>query len=280
MGKKIPFFKMTGSGNDFIIIDNRMGKFDTKEAQRLAKMACRRKLSVGADGLILIENDDEVDFAWTFLNSDGSIAEMCGNGARCAARFCFLNGIVKNQKMTFRTLAGFIDAEVLGDRVKVKIPGISDLQTDIALELKEGEFVPVHFVNTGVPHVVFFVKSLDELELIDVRDVGRTIRFHEKFQPAGTNVNFAYVESPQMVYIRTYERGVEDETLACGTGSIAVAIIGRAKDMTDSPVSVKTRSGEVLTIYFTYNDGVFDNIFLEGPALVAYDGFMWWETIR
>ncbi len=280
MEKRISFFKMTGSGNDFIIVDNRNKLLDVETAKQLAQKACRRKLSIGADGLILIENDDEVDFSWVFFNSDGSIAEMCGNGARCAARFCYLKGIVQTEKMTFRTIAGLIDAEVMDSRVKVKIPEVRDIELDIALDLGNGNFLPVHFINTGVPHVVVFLESLQELESFDVVNLGRLIRFHERFQPAGTNVNFVFAESTDRVHIRTYERGVEDETLACGTGSIAAAILGSAKNILKSPVSVHTRSGEVLKVYFEGENAKFHDVYLEGPALVAYEGVMWTETIE
>ncbi len=280
MERSISFFKMTGSGNDFIVVDNRDKVLDVESAKRLVQKACRRKLSIGADGFILIENDDEVDFSWVFFNSDGSIAEMCGNGARCAARFCYLKGIVKTEKMTFRTLAGLIDAEVMGSRVKVRIPEVKDMELDIALDLGDGNFLPVHFINTGVPHVVVFLESFQELESFDVVNLGRLIRFHERFQPAGTNVNFVFAESVDKVHIRTYERGVEDETLACGTGSIAAAILGSAKNILESPVSVHTRSGEVLRVYFRCDDDGFNDVYLEGPALVAYEGIMWPETIE
>lgn len=275
----LPFMKMTGSGNDFILVDNRDGIIKPGEGSIFAKRVCRRKLSVGADGLILIERDDEVDFSWRFYNSDGSEAEMCGNGARCAARFAVLKGIVKSGFMTFRTLAGLIRAEVMGERVRVQIPRVHGLKLNIDLSLGGDRVARVHFVNSGVPHVVWIVDSKDQLEKMDVLGLGRTIRFHEKFSPAGTNANFVWVEGKQEVAIRTYERGVEDETLACGTGSIAAAAITTALGLTSPPVSVRTRGGEVLRVFFEYGGGEFKNVFLEGPALVVYEGKLWDETI-
>lgn len=275
----VPFVKMTGSGNDFILVDNRNGLISLTDGPTFAQKICRRKLSVGADGLILIENDPDVDFAWRFYNSDGSEAEMCGNGARCAARFAVLKDIVPGHSMTFRTLAGFIKAEVFGKRVKVQIPAIHDFTPSIPLTMEDGVVVTVHFVNTGVPHVAWILDSEDDLENMDVLRYGRLIRFHERFSPAGTNVNFLWVKDRNTLRIRTYERGVEDETLACGTGSIASATITAALGFMDPPIFVITRGGEVLTVYFEYRDGAFSNVFLEGPALVVYEGLAWEETL-
>ncbi|SFN08601.1 diaminopimelate epimerase [Thermodesulforhabdus norvegica] len=278
--ERIPFVKMTGSGNDFILVDNRNGLIKPEEGPLFAKKVCRRKLSVGADGLILIEKDGEVDFSWRFYNSDGSEAEMCGNGARCAARFAVLKGIVDSPSMTFRTLAGLIKAEVAGERVRVQIPELHGLKLNIDLRLDENRTAKVHFVNSGVPHVVWILDTKEELEKVDVVGLGRRIRFHENFSPAGTNANFIWVQDRQSVVIRTYERGVEDETLACGTGSIAAAAITVALGLTDPPVSLVTRGGEILRVFFEYDDGRFENLFLEGPALVVYEGSLWDETVR
>lgn len=281
----IRFIKMTGSGNDFIIIDNRSQALNADQCAPLIRAACRRKLSVGADGLILIENDPEVDFKWRFFNADASEAEMCGNGARCAARFAFLNGIVSKPRMAFRTMAGIIEAELMGPRVKIRMTAPEKLQLDFALQTEDGSFT-LSFVNTGVPHAVLLLPSEEELEAFDVFKLGRFFRNHERFQPAGTNVNFACVESRQQMTIRTYERGVEDETLACGTGSIAAALMAAAKGLVVSPVALKTRSGEILTIHFTqssestYGAGSFRDVFLEGEAKVVYEADLWNETLR
>lgn len=294
MERKIPFMKMTGSGNDFILIDNRSGLVDSGWAPELAKKACRRKLSVGADGLILIEKDAEADFSWRFFNADGSEAEMCGNGARCAARFAFLKGVVAKPSMVFRTGAGLIRAELTApSRVKVQIPKIGDLKLNINVPLDgfeisrttvpskdgTGNYINVHFVNTGVPHVVILCETKEELESVDVVSLGRFIRFHSFFAPRGTNVNFAWVGEGGEVFNRTYERGVEDETLACGTGSIAVAVISEVIGKVHSPVAVRTRGGETLRVFFDRQGNDFSEIFLEGQALVVYEGLLWDETI-
>lgn len=277
------FMKMTGTGNDFIIIDNRSLKLDKEQGRKLARMACRHKLSVGADGLILIENDPEADFRWLFFNADGSEAEMCGNGARCAARFARLNGIVDKDRITFRTLAGIIEAQIMGERVKVRMTPPHGLQTDIAIDMAERPLV-LHFINTGVPHAVHFTATAEELENFDIFKTGRFIRYHQRFQPAGTNVNFAFVQGPHDITIRTYERGVEDETLACGTGSIATALIAAAKGLVRSPVQLLTRGGETLVIHFDgspQEGGItFSGVFLEGDARVVYDAELWDETLR
>ena len=280
---RIPFIKMSGSGNDFIVIDNRSGLVDADHCWEWVRLVCRHKLSVGADGVILIENDPEVDFKWRFFNADGSEPEMCGNGARCAARVAALRGIVRKPRMAFRTLAGIIEAELIERRVKVKMTQPHGLETDCLVEAGGRSFC-IHFINTGVPHAVVFVESEAALEEARVFDWGRLIRHHERFKPAGTNVNFARVEDTHRLAIRTYERGVEDETLACGTGSIAAALTAAAKGMVASPVEIRTRSGEDLTIHFQQSGQEravqFAQVYLEGNARVVYEAELWDETLK
>ena len=284
--QQIHFFKMTGAGNDFILIDNRKGLVDSDHCRDLVRYACRHKLSVGADGMILIENDPEVDFKWRFFNADASEGEMCGNGARCAARFAYLTGIVAKPRMAFRTLAGIIKAELLGDRVKVQMTSPHGLKMDQNLDVDGRSFSP-DFVNTGVPHAVCFAADERELESTDVLRWGHALRFHPHFQPAGTNVDFVWVRDPHHLVVRTYERGVEGETLACGTGCIASSLISAARDRVVSPVDVKTRGGESLTIYFEMSgkkqnpaDAKFGEVYLEGEARVAYEADLWTETLQ
>jgi diaminopimelate epimerase len=230
--------------------------------------------------MILIENDPEVDFKWRFFNADASEAEMCGNGARCAARFAYLNGIVTNPKMKFRTLAGIIKAEILGSRVKVQMTSPHNLRSDIRLQI-DGRSFNMDFINTGVPHAVCFVADENGLESADVLRWGHAIRFHPNFQPAGANANFVHVTDAHQISVRTYERGVEGETLACGTGAIASTLVSAARARVVSPVEVKTRSGEFLTIHFNrHQDGIqFEEVFLEGEARVVYEADLWNETI-
>ena len=270
---------MTGAGNDFIMIDNRKGFVDADNCRDLVRMACRRKLSAGADGLILIENDPEVDFRWRFFNADGSEGEMCGNGARCAARFVRLTGIVSKSAMAFRTIAGIIKAELMGSRVKIQMTTPHGLRLNVHVETDARAF-DLDFINTGVPHVVCFMAGPGELESADMQRWGHAVRFHPQFQPAGTNVNFVYVQSPSQIVVRTYERGVEGETLACGTGAIASALVCAARSRVASPVEVKTRSGESLIIHFKQLQNEFPEVFLEGEAKVAYEADLWSETLK
>jgi len=215
----IPFTKMSAAGNDFIIIDNRQNILDAKKAKKCAQNICRRKLSVGADGLILIENSKKADFKWRFFNADGSEAEMCGNGGRCIARLAHLKGIaplkltfetLAGLKLTFETLAGIIKAEVLRESVKLQLPLPLNLTCDLKLLIEEKNFL-VNSITVGVPHAVIFVEDLQNCQVVEL---GKRIRFSKHFKPAGTNVNFVSIKNDSAIAIRTYERGVEDETLA------------------------------------------------------------------
>jgi diaminopimelate epimerase len=279
--KKIPFWKMSGSGNDFILIDNRSGMISHEGIGMFIKKVSARGLSVGADGLILIEPSRKADFAWRYYNADGGEAEMCGNGSRCAARFAYLNGIVSSPRMRFETLAGVVDAEVNGERARVRLTEPSDLRLGIKLELEGKEYVG-HFLNTGVPHLVI---PVDDVETVDVIGLGRAGRYHPLFAPKGTNVNFV-THSPHasrltpQVKIRTYERGVEGETLACGTGSVAAALILGALGKTASPVSLMTRGGILLSVDYSWDGKGFTDVHLEGDAKVVFVGEMWEEAWR
>jgi diaminopimelate epimerase len=270
----IEFWKMNGSGNDFIIIDNRDGRVSEKDMSALVRGACRRRESVGADGMIFIVGSKKYDFAWRFFNADGGEAEMCGNGSRCAARFASLNGIAGNS-MTFETLAGPISAEIKGRIVKVLMPVPSGLKRDIELPMKSGK-IRVDFINTGVPHAVVHVKNLDAHPVFEE---GREIRHHSMFSPAGTNANFICVRDRNYIEVRTYERGVEDETLACGTGSIASALTANARGMASSPVTIKTRGGEELKIYFEKDGESFTKVWLEGGTSIACTGRLHQEAV-
>jgi diaminopimelate epimerase len=265
--KSIPFTKMSGAGNDFIIIDNRQQIVADADLAGFILKVCRRKLSAGADGLILIEPSATCDFRWRFFNSDGSQADMCGNGARCAARFAYINEIA-GATLCFETEAGEISAQIDNDRVKVKMPDPSDLKLSYLLKLSDRS-LDISSINTGVPHVVVMVTQIED---VDVVAQGREIRFHQTFAPAGTNANFVYRRKANEIEIRTYERGVEDETLACGTGAIASAIVSACRFKINSPIDVKTRSGEYLRIHFNAKDGQFDHIYMEGDARIIYIG--------
>lgn len=273
--KTIPFFKMSGSGNDFIVIDNRVGVVPEALLHQLVVGACRRKMSVGADGMILIEPSDSVDFKWRFFNADGSLPDMCGNGARCAARFSFIHGIAGRQ-MSFETLAGTIEASVGDDSVKIRMTQPGDLKTGCDLDIG-GKRVAVGSINTGVPHVVMVV---EDIEAVNVVELGRRIRNHRDFAPEGTNANFVAVGKDGEIAIRTYERGVEDETLACGTGNVAAALILAHERGLRSPVTLTTRSGGKLTVHFKTQGDRYQDVFLEGDARVIYSGELWEEAWR
>ncbi len=268
--KKIPFYKMQGSGNDFILIDNRGGILKGRNLKDLAISVCDRHYSVGADGLIVIVPSRKADFKWRFFNADGSEAEMCGNGSRCAARFAYLKKIAKKD-MAFETLAGIIHARVKNEQVKVQLMDASGLRMNIAVPLDSGLRMG-HFINTGVPHLVYLTKDLDSE---DVERIGRTTRFHELFKPAGTNVNFIQIQGRRRIRIRTYERGVEGETLACGTGSVAAALVAGALGAVVSPVDVVTRGGEKLTVSFERSADGFSSIHLEGGAQIICEGSLY-----
>jgi diaminopimelate epimerase len=271
--KKIHFFKMSGSGNDFIIIDNRFGAVEAHVLPDFITGVCRRRLSAGADGLILVEKGRSADFSWRFFNKDGTRAEMCGNGARCVSRFAYLNGIA-GKELTFETDTGIVSAHVKEDRVRVAMPDPGNLIPDYPLEISTGRIM-VSSINTGVPHVVCEVNDPDQ---INVAELGREIRYHRYYAPAGTNVNFITLNSDNSISLRTYERGVEDETLACGTGAIASALVTAAKRALASPIRVKPKGGGFLTIFFQNENRRFSSVFLEGDARVIYEGDLWEEA--
>jgi diaminopimelate epimerase len=276
--QSIPFMKLSGSGNDFILIDNRDRAVDPKHAGALSAKICTHRMSVGGDGLILIERSRRADFRWRLFNADGSEAEFSGNGARCAARFAFLKRIAPKQ-MRFETLAGLIEAEMVPrslkrgtkpilDQVKVRFPDPKGQRLNLRVAL-DGTEREAHFVDTGVPHCVYLV---DDPDTVDVVGLGRPTRHHALFQPAGTNVNFISVLDPHRIRIRTYERGVEDETLACGTGSIASALIASLVGKAVSPVTLIPQSGLNLMVHFQTDGKSFTDVFLQGDARSVYEG--------
>ena len=273
--QKIPFTKMSGSGNDFIIIDNRKKIAPEKNLKEFVTHICQRRISVGADGVIFIEPSDQAHFRWRYYNSDGGEVEMCGNGSRCIARFAHLNGIAP-ATMSFETLAGIIRAEVKGGQVKVQLTEPKDLSLHLSIPLQSKEWKAC-FLNTGVPHVIYFV---EDPNTVDVDGLGRETRFHSLFQPAGTNANFVKLEEPHRMVIRTYERGVEGETLACGTGAVAAALVSGALGKASSPVEITTQGGEILKVYFQWDGKRFSNVFLEGKTHLIYSGEILEEAWR
>jgi len=274
MEKGIPFSKLNGSGNDFLLIDNRGGILRGVDLRAFVEKVCDRSRSVGADGVIFIENSRRTDFRWRFYNADGSRAEMCGNGGRCAARFAVERGIAR-RTLGFETDAGFIRAEVKGRTVKLQMTPPRGLALSKSLVLG-GRKITYSFLNTGVPHAVLFVPDLGK---IDLMGTGRGIRTHRVFAPRGTNVNFVRVKNGT-VWIRTYERGVEGETLACGTGAVAAGILSAVHGYVRPPVPVRTRGGEILTIHFDPEKDGFGEVYLEGDTSWSCDGVIFKEAYR
>jgi diaminopimelate epimerase len=261
----VPFTKMSGTGNDFIVINNMQGEF-ALDWSAFAARYCPRRTAVGADGVLILEACDEADFNYRILNADGSEAEMCGNGARCAALFAFHDKIAGDH-MRFKTLAGIIEARVNTDDVSIRMTDPFDLQKDIRLVIGNDLHL-VHFINTGVPHTIVFA---DSLSTIPVEELGRAVRMHEYFSPAGTNVDFVEISHAGHVNVRTYERGVEAETLACGTGAVAAAIISAYVKNVPPPVYVTMPGGE-LKIDFTLERESVADVWLSGPVVTVYTG--------
>lgn len=264
----IKFTKSVATGNDFVIIDNRK-LFLKGDPAGIAKNLCDRFYGAGADGLIIVEKSISADFKMRIFNPDGSEAEMCGNGSRCIALYAHAKKIAPAD-MKIETIAGILNANVQGENVKVKLTDPKDIQWNLCLMIHECPY-KVNFANTGVPHVIHFV---DDLESVEVKKLGPKMRYHEEFSPHGANVDFVKItdKNKNKIAVRTYERGVEDETLACGTGAVASAIISAEAEKLVSPVTVETRSGEVLKVYFESQEGSFKNVYLEGKAKLVYEG--------
>ena len=260
------FTKMNGAGNDFILFDNRTRDIDLDRNQ-IAQL-CDRHRGIGADGILLLEKPtNRADFRMRYFNADGGEAEMCGNGARCFARFADKVGGQKG-RISFETPAGVISAELKDELVTLRMTEPTDLRLNVDLSMA-AENRTVHFINSGVPHVVIPVAKIDN---VDVRGEGAAIRYHKTFSPNGTNVNFIEKLGPNKIAIRTYERGVENETLACGTGIVASALIFAASENCEGPVTVLARGGDELQVSFEETQHEFRNVTLTGPAEFVFEG--------
>ncbi|MCK9594235.1 MAG: diaminopimelate epimerase [Candidatus Omnitrophica bacterium] len=271
MAQKIDFTKLVGAGNDFVLIDNRRLKIYLKQKlSALAKEMCDRKFGIGADGLLIWDNVKGAAARMRIFNSDGSEAEMCGNGGRCFA--LYVSRKIKGIKSCFevKTMAGLVKAQVNKDGVRIQLTDPKQMKFNMPLRLNNRS-IRVNFINTGVPHTVIFVQDLDN---IAVAQLGRQIRYHKDFAPAGTNVDFVEIEDKDSIRIRTYERGVEGETLACGTGATAAALV-TAEKLSALPlkkINVITKSNEVLKVHFEREESSFKNVWLEGKARIVYQG--------
>jgi diaminopimelate epimerase len=267
MATTLKFWKMNGAGNDFVMLDNR--NLSLKLSKDEIAQLCDRHRGVGADGLLAVEPPaNGADWKMRYYNADGGEAEMCGNGARCFARF--VNQLHGNSLagVKFETLAGVIGAEFVGDQVRINMSEPHSLKLNQTLNVDDTT-LQVHSINTGVPHAVVFV---DDLDKVDVQRLGSGLRYHEAFAPKGTNANFVKVTGPGSISIRTYERGVEGETLACGTGMVACALICHELQGFASPVSVLVKGGDTLRIGFEKTGATYLNVTLHGPADFVFEG--------
>jgi diaminopimelate epimerase len=262
------FTKMSGAGNDFVLLDNRAGNIALTREQVVR--LCHRQFGIGADGVLLLvpARSGQADWAWQFYNCDGSDAEMCGNGARCFARYLQRTTGWKGSTVSFETVAGVIRAEFDGDRVTVNLTSPHSLRLQEPVTTSHG-LLEVSSLNTGVPHAVVFVADADKAM---VQQLGAELRAHEHFKPRGTNVNFTQLKGPNCIRVRTYERGVDRETLACGTGVSASAIIASALHGFSSPVRVQVQGGDELEVAFGRRNGQFADVRLKGPATFVFEG--------
>ena len=260
------FYKMQGSGNDFIVIDNRAKTIPAADMHRWAKTLCPHAFCIGADGIIFLEMDDSGQAAtrWHFFNADGSRAEMCGNGSRCATLLAFLLGMAPAEHLML-TDAGAVHAQVFPEKgeVEVQLTPARDMALNFSLDL-DGQAWTAHFANTGVPHTVLVS---DDVKALDIKSLGALVRYHERFAPAGTNANFIQVVDREHILLRTYERGVEGETYACGTGAAASVAVSHALGLCGPTAKVTTSGGEILEITVRGTD-----IFLRGKARLVYQG--------
>jgi diaminopimelate epimerase len=265
--KTLSFWKMNGAGNDFVVIDNRSLQHSLT-TETIAAL-CDRHRGIGADGLLAVEPPEgTADARMRYYNADGGEAEMCGNGARCFANFLRHLRQGGDDPVNFETPAGLIGADFEQRNVRIVMSRPFDFRKNLSLDGPDGP-VTVHFLNTGVPHAVIMVT---DLENVDVRRLGRAFRFHEAFAPKGTNVNFCQRTGPSHIAIRTYERGVEDETLACGTGMVASAITHHWLTGDPPPVAIRVRGGDTLRVAFEPDGDSFTNVSLCGPAEIVFQG--------
>jgi len=267
MNYTVRFTKATGAGNDFVVLDNREGALHA-DIPLLARLLCSRHFGVGADGVLIIGPSNVADFSMGYYNADGSTGGMCGNGGRCLARYAYERGVA-GPEMRFEAFGHIYAATVTttGIRLCMKLP--LDLRQSISLTRGTERFT-ASYVNTGSPHTVIFV---DDIEKVNVLELGLWVRHHPEFAPLGTNANFVQTTGPESIRLRTYERGVETETMACGTGSVASAYVYHLAQGSTKPVRVRVRSGEDLLVHVHENDaGELTSIELEGSASILFDG--------
>jgi diaminopimelate epimerase len=264
---KIPFTKMEGTGNDFIVFDNRDGKFTGDEAGFFSRI-CQRRFAVGADGVILIEKGKLHPVRMRYFNRDGHEAEMCGNGARCVAYYARKKGIVRKDAFVLEASDGIHSVRIRKNTISLQMIEPGGYRSEVGI-LRESEYKEGGLINTGVPHYVIIVPDVDP---IDIRTVGRYYCHHEAF-PEGTNVDLIQFQGENRIRFRIYERGVEDETCSSGTGSVASALIASRLFGCSSPVQVETRGGNLVVAF----DSAWKTVFLEGPVSIGYEGMLFPE---
>ncbi len=260
------FTKMHGAGNDFIMIGDLACEFDISKAT-IASL-CSFHTGIGADGLILLRPSEKAEFTMRYFNRDGGEAGMCGNGARCAAWFAFSKGIA-GEKMIFDTATGPIRAWILDEGVRIGIGNVSGVKTGIILP---GTGLKVACANCGVPHAVLLAENVRSLGREEFLETAVSVRNDPYFLPGGTNFNMVSIIDGNRIAYRTYERGVEDETLACGTGAVSIAVVTSRMGYTSSPVECETSGGDVLEVSFSQTDDGAESCFLKGPVAVAFQG--------
>ena len=271
MNVPISFTKASGAGNDFVLVNNFTGGLRIDLA-RFASAVCDRHFGVGGDGLLVLGKSTRADFTMLYYNADGSSGGMCGNGGRCIARFALMEGVAgRNQR--FEALDHIYDAEVGEGSVRLHMKDPVDIRPGLSFSFR-GKQMQGAFIDTGAPHAVILEEALESL---DVMELGGAIRHDPRFSPAGTNVNFVRIRDGSTVELRTYERGVESETLACGTGSVASALIASDLFALSSPVSVAVRSGEKLFVHFRKTGSAWTDVFLEGSAHMLFKGSLLYD---
>lgn len=265
---KTVFTKMSGAGNDFILMDNREGTL-CLDSPKIVQL-CNRHFGIGADGLLLVElpSSGEADFRMRYYNADGGEAEMCGNGARCFARYARQLIHRTDCCLSFETPAGLIGASFEEEFVTITMTEPTDIELNKTITLESGSY-GVHNCNTGVPHAILFVA---DAETAKVEELGREIRSHIDYTPKGTNVNFVQKLESDLIRVRTYERGVEGETLACGTGVVASALVAHLVRKVEAPVRVKVQSNAILEVNFRKQGNTFEKVTLKGPATFVFQG--------
>ncbi|OGF65240.1 MAG: diaminopimelate epimerase [Candidatus Fischerbacteria bacterium RBG_13_37_8] len=267
VAKRITYYKMSGAANDFIVIDNRNGQY-SEQANVLAKKLCSRRYSIGADGLILIENSKKANFKARFFNADGSEFNLCGNGGRCAARFAFVN-VIASKHMIIETNAGSLAAEILQNNVKLQVPLPVHIELNKVIHVENKNMVNGHFIIIGDPHFIAFGKNLAQMPF---NVIAKAMRHSPSFGSEGSNIDLIMQVRENRFLVRTYERGVEDETLACGSGCISAAIALHKLRFPYMVYIFETRSGFVLSVYLQFTDNELTGVYLEGDARIVYKG--------